>query len=240
MSITSALILFVVFIIIYVIIAEIFTVLFRLTGLTEEKARFQVISLLTNCGFTTSESELITAARRRRELARLTMIFGYSFTVTIVSAIVNIFIALTKSQLATMWSGAIIILSLFLVFYILTRFSGIRRAFDKKIEHLGNKIMFGDRSNPIVILDRYGDHVMAQINMTHVPYFLNSTPLGKSRLKEDYYVQVMLLKRAGKPVEMVNGNTIIMQNDEIVVFGDYIHIRSIFEKPIEQTTTASM
>ncbi|MGL4738628.1 MAG: hypothetical protein ACRCW2_14340 [Cellulosilyticaceae bacterium] len=233
MSITSAMVLFVIFIIVYVVIAEIFTVLFRLTGLTEEKARFQVISLLTNCGFTTGESELITAARRRRNLARITMLFGYTFNVTIVSIIVNIFIALTQSQLANFWGAAGVILGLFLGIYLLSRIKGIRRTFDKQIEYLGNKLMFGERSNPIVILDRYGDHVMAQINLTHLPHILQNTPLCRSGLKEDYYVQVMLLKRQGEDVSMVSGETIIGEGDEIVVFGDYLHIRQIFEKPLE-------
>ncbi len=43
--------------------------LFMLTGLPERKARFQVISILTNTGFTTGESEVITSSRRRRRLA---------------------------------------------------------------------------------------------------------------------------------------------------------------------------
>ena len=35
-----------------------------------EKARFQVISLLTGTGFTTRESEIVLSTRRRRRLAR--------------------------------------------------------------------------------------------------------------------------------------------------------------------------
>ena len=48
--------LFTFMIIVYWIISELFTILFRLTGLPDEKARFQVISLLTGSGFTTRES----------------------------------------------------------------------------------------------------------------------------------------------------------------------------------------
>ena len=80
----GALVLFVIFVIIYVVISDIITVFFRLTGLTEENARFQVISLLTNSGFTTRESEAIVSSKVRRRLARATMLFGYAFTVTIV------------------------------------------------------------------------------------------------------------------------------------------------------------
>ena len=53
----GSMIVFVLLIIFYITIADIITILFRLTGMTEERARFQVISLLTNSGFTTQESE---------------------------------------------------------------------------------------------------------------------------------------------------------------------------------------
>ena len=41
---------------------QVFSVLFRISGLTKVKAKFQVISLLTNSGFTTSESEIVVSA----------------------------------------------------------------------------------------------------------------------------------------------------------------------------------
>ena len=72
----GSLIVFVLFIIVYIVISDIITIFFRLTGLTEEKARFQVISLLTNSGFTTRESESVVASKIRRRLARATMLFG--------------------------------------------------------------------------------------------------------------------------------------------------------------------
>lgn len=104
MDITGSIILFVVFIIVYSIIIETFTVLFRLTGLTQEKAKTQVISLLTNSGFTTSESEVILHSRKRRKLAQLTMMFGYSFTVIIVSVVVNIFLTLSRTEVKSITS----------------------------------------------------------------------------------------------------------------------------------------
>ena len=83
----------------YLLICEIFTILFRLTGLTEETARFQVISMLTTCGFTTVESELITSSRKRRKLAFVTILFGYIFSVTIVSMVINFFMRLTDGNI---------------------------------------------------------------------------------------------------------------------------------------------
>ncbi len=230
-SITHALILFIVFILVYVSIAEIFTVLFRLTGLTEEKARFQVISMLTNSGFTTAESELITSSKIRRKLARLTMLFGYSFTVTIVSIIVNIFLALTKAQLEHLWETAIVILISFFILYMLKNFNFIKKNFDNLIEKIGNKIMFGDKSNVIVILDTYGSNVMAEIKFTVIPNELKDIPLGKSNLSQNYNLKIILIKRDGIMSTQINGDTIIQENDSVVVFGDYKIMRSLFENP---------
>ena len=85
----GSLILFAFLIMIYIVIFDVITILFRLTGLTEENSRFQVVSLLTNSGFTTRESEVVVSSKIRRRIARATMLFGYAFTVTIVSTTVN-------------------------------------------------------------------------------------------------------------------------------------------------------
>ena len=87
MNIYMALSLFSLIILLYWVITELFTILFRFTGLPDEKARFQVISLLTGCGYTTKESEMLLSTRQRRGLARATMLFGYVFNITIVTAL---------------------------------------------------------------------------------------------------------------------------------------------------------
>lgn len=74
----------------FLALIEVITVLFKLTGLSEEKARFQVISLLTGSGFTTKESELITQHPTRRKLAQLLMILGYVGFLTETSFLVNL------------------------------------------------------------------------------------------------------------------------------------------------------
>ena len=71
MNISLAFSLFLLIILLYFVMSEFFTALFRFTGLPNEKARFQVISLLTGCGYTTRESEMILSSRSRRRLAMI-------------------------------------------------------------------------------------------------------------------------------------------------------------------------
>ena len=122
MDITLALLLFSFIILLYWVITELFTFFFRLTGLPAEKARFQVISLLTGTGFTTRESEIVLTSRQRRRLARITMLFGYVFNVTIVSAFINVFLSMKAIQVGYEFLGFLIPLgTAALIFIVMAR-----------------------------------------------------------------------------------------------------------------------
>ena len=121
MNIYISLLLFSFIILIYFVITELFTFFFRFTGLPAEKARFQVISLLTGTGFTTRESEMILSSRRRRRLARVTMLFGYVFNITIVSAFINVFLSMTGTQAETRFVGLLIPMGTIVLIFIFMR-----------------------------------------------------------------------------------------------------------------------
>ncbi len=237
MNITSALILFIFLALVYVSIIEIFTILFRLTGLTYDKAHFQVISMLTNSGFTTQDSEAITSSKVRRKLAKLTIIFGYLFTVIIMSSVVNIFLSLSNSEMENIWSSLIVIMFAIWAIYSINRFKKVRVFFDRHIEKIGNKIMFGENSNPIVLLDIYGDNVMAEISLSKIPPVLDNVKLKNSGLKEKFKIQLILIKRDEKTLSILNGEEHLKQDDIVVVFGNYKNIRQLFERPDFEVVT---
>ncbi|MBT3319023.1 MAG: hypothetical protein HN948_07025 [Clostridia bacterium] len=58
------------------LLVEVLAIVFRITGLNSQKARFQVISILTHTGFTTRESELIAQHPLRRKLASALIVYG--------------------------------------------------------------------------------------------------------------------------------------------------------------------
>ncbi len=157
MSIYTALLLFSFIILIYWIITELFTILFRFTGLPDERARFQVISLLTGCGYTTRESELFISNRSRRRLARITMLFGYVFNITIVSAFINVFLSLKLSQVEHYYSGALIPLAAITIIFIFMRFPHVRAWGDHQLENLADRLIGRtDSFNTIMLLDYIG------------------------------------------------------------------------------------
>ena len=223
-------ILFVLFIIIYIIISDIITVFFRLTGLTEEKARFQVVSLLTNSGFTTRESESVVSSRIRRRLARATMLFGYIFTITIVSTTVNFFMSLSKNEIESVLFILPIVLTLALCFHYIHRSHFFKTMFDSWIERLGNRIMFGIYSNPVVLVEDYGDMVVAQIYLHQVPHVLEGVPLSESVLMSKYNIMVMMVKNKNGEALQANADTVLKSEDIIMVLGKRKNVREVFER----------
>ena len=232
----GSMIIFVLLIIFYILIADIITIFFRLTGMTEERARFQVISLLTNSGFTTQESEAVVTSKIRRRLARATMLFGYAFTVTILSTTVNVFMTMSDSELGVVLLALPILLLALAVFYLLRRSVYLKTKFDGWIELIGNRIMFGKKANQVVLVEEYGSMVVAHIYLHTVPKFLDNTTLASSGIMSEHNLMIMMVKSSNEEdARQANGNTILKPRDTIMVLGKRQTIRDIFEN-IELTS----
>ena len=228
MNIYLAFSLFALIILGYWVISELFSLLFRFTGLPEEKARFQVISLLTGCGFTTHESELLLSTRSRRRLARLTMLFGYVFNLTIVSAFINVFFSLKVSELAADIISSIIPLTA--IFFILAfiRVPKVRAWGDRLIEKLAGRIIHQDTANSIWLMDYIGQETIAQVTLNKVPEEFQNVPLSASGLKPEQNILVMLVEPKGGKAEPAGAHTVFQPGDKLTVFGDYAAISRVF------------
>ncbi|MEG3013256.1 MAG: hypothetical protein RR795_02205, partial [Cetobacterium sp.] len=184
MDTNFAILAFFTFMLVYLLICEIFTILFRLTGLTEETARFQVISMLTTCGFTTSESELITSSRKRKRLAFITILFGYIFSVTIVSMVINFFMRMNDiNSLHLIFKGILAIIGIIVIWYSFLKIGFIKNNFDVFISKIGIRTMFRNQHNPIMVLGIFKSEVIAEVTITNIPEELLEIPLKNSNVR---------------------------------------------------------
>lgn len=221
-------ILIMVFIIIYYMLIQVFSVLFRISGLTKVKAKFQVISLLTNSGFTTSESEIVVSDKLRRKLAMSCMITGYVFSVIIISLIVNLLTNLDKSQIETSFTVVLYTFIGFSAFLIISQFPFIKNIFNKIIETIATKFIARSNSeNIITLLDSYGKLAIVEVYVNAIPKALVDKSLAESNLKASFNINVMMIKRHNRIIE-VTGDTIIQKKDLIVVFGEQQSIKDLF------------
>ena len=224
MNIYMALTLFSIIILVYWVITELFTILFRFTGLPDERARFQVISLLTGCGFTTRESEMILSNRRRRRLARVTMLFGYVFNITIVSAFINVFLSLKVAQLEDYLLVVLIPLGVVAIIFIFIRVPSVRAWGDKLLEGLANRVIRGDSGNVVMPLDYIGSETIALLTIKHIPEEYQGVPLAKLGLRAETGILVMLVESPGEKPRAAGPDTVFRIGDKLTVFGDYATI----------------
>ena len=228
MNIYMAFSLFSLIILIYWIITELFTIIFRFTGLPDEKARFQVISLLTGCGFTTRESEMILSSRSRRRLARITMLFGYVFNITIVSAFINVFLSLKLTQVENYFLAMPIPLIAIIVIFIFIRVPAVRAWGDRLLQRLAGRIIHGDAGNTVIPLDYIGEDSIALVTLRDIPEAYQNVPLSETGLRADTGIMVMLVEPPGKKAEPAGAETVFHPGDKLTVFGDYATICRTF------------
>ena len=229
MNIYLAFSLFALIILGYWVISELFAILFRFTGLPDEKARFQVISLLTGCGFTTHESELLLTTKSRRRLARITMLFGYVFNITIVSAFINVFMSLKVSQVMDNFISSLFPILAVVVIITFIRVPTVRAWGDRLIERLAGKIAHKDIANSVLLMDYIGEDSIAQVTLHQVPKSLEGVPLAQTGLKQEHNILVMLIEPHGGKAIPVGADTVFYPDDKLTVFGDYATICKVFE-----------
>jgi len=230
MGFNLSLVSFFILIIAYLIAAEIFTVLFRLTGLREDKARFQAISCMTNSGFTTRESELILNSVARRRLARGMMIFGYIFAVTGVSVLVNLFIRSSGDQIN--WWTLIYSLIFLFVILVITRSKWIVRKFDDLVEALAKNKTKGAFYNYVRILEMFHDKLIAEVFVTHVPNEIIGKTLLEMNFRHTYKLNVLLIKRGNTIMDHVVAADQIKKGDHVLIYGSKDNIMELFKDNI--------
>ncbi len=229
MNISLALLLFSLVVLLYWVITELFTFFFRLTGLPAEKARFQVISLLTGTGFTTRESEIVMSSRKRRRLARITMLFGYVFNITIVSAFINVFLSMKVIEVGYELFSFLLPLGTIALIFVFMRVPKIHAWGENLLRRIADRIF--DRKetfNAIMLVDNIGSESIAQVVLRHIPEEYRGLTLAETGLRAETGILVMLVGRgSGKPVA-ARADTVFEAGDKLTVFGDYQTICKTF------------
>ena len=229
MNIYTDIVLFSLIIIVYWVITELFTILFRFTGIPDEKARFQVISLLTGTGFTTRESELLLTNRVRRRLARATMLFGYAFNITIVSAFINVFLTLKLSQVKNYYIGVLAPLSVGIVVFTVMRIPRVRGWWDRFLQKVADRLVGRtDSVNTVLLLDYISGDSIAVVTLKRVPESMQGIPLSETGLRSNTGILIMLVEHNGQKAVPARADTVFVVGDKLTVFGNYAVICKTF------------
>lgn len=229
MNINLSFLLFSLIILLYWVITELFTFFFRLTGLPDERARFQVLSLLTGTGFTTRESEAILTSRRRRRLARVTMLFGYVFNITIVSALVNVFLSVKLVNFEQQYGGILIPLITAAMIFIFMRVPKFHAWGENLLRRAADRVFDRQETfNAVMLMDYIGSETIAQVTLRHIPEEYQGLSLAQTQLRANTGILVMLVEQHGGKPMPAQADTVFQIGDKLTVFGNYHAICKTF------------
>lgn len=207
----------------FMIVVEIFTIVLMLTGLSHTKSRFQIISMLTSTGFTTSESELLMMDPRRRRYTRFLIVFGYCANVTIVSIFVG---SLTKTY---HWYEYIIAISSAVVLLLIIKNRKLRKWLDPKIQQIGSKYINGKDKNYLIVLETLHDQIIGKVKVNILPEKLKNKSLQELNINNTHGISLLAIERGNKMISSVSRNDYIQKDDLIVVYGNKDTIESLLE-----------
>ena len=214
------LIYFLLYITLFLFIVEIITVLFKLTGLSEEKSRFQVISLLTGSGFTTKESELITQHPSRRKLAQIVMLLGYVGFLTGISFLVDII----KSSLSK--NNIIILTVFFMFFFVLIKNLPL---LDNVIEKIILKRPFKSKSphKMYKLINRAKGYGIYNLTLDENS-ILDGVSLKNSGLKE-HHILILNIDKGSHFIGFPTRDYVLEKGDNLLLYGKVDEIIKTFD-----------
>ena len=228
MSLVSSLTLIVTVILIYYALIRIFAVLFRITGLPKEKAGFQAVSLLTNAGFTTGESEIIVSEKTRRHIATAAMLTGYFFSVLIVSLFINLFLSIDFSAINEQIHLLLLEFGGMIAFLLILRIPEVDKAINKFLDGITIRVFKkAAKENYISVLDTYGKDAVVNIFLYKVPEFLEGKCVVDTDMRKQYNVNILMYTRNGQN-HYVTADTIFSNKDVLIAFGPLASIKEAF------------
>ena len=172
---------------------------------------------------------MILSSRSRRRLARITMLFGYVFNITIVTAFINVFLSLKLTEVSHAFIGVLIPLAAVIIILAFMRIHSVRAWGDAVIERLAGRLLRQDTSNTVLLLDYIGQDSIALVTLRQIPEAMEGKPLSRTGLRSDNNLLVMLVESPGKKAAPVSGDTVFSPGDKLTVFGNYDSIRRVFE-----------
>ncbi len=228
MSLVSSLVLIITVIIIYYALIKFFSVLFRITGLPMEKAGFQAVSLLTNAGYTTGESEIVVSEKTRRRIATAAMLTGYFFSVVIVSLFINLFLSINFAKYEEELISLFIGFGGLVMFFLFLRIPVIAKAMNNLLDGITVRVFKkAAKENYISVLDTYGADAVVNIFLYKVPEFLEGKCIVDSDIRKRFNVNILMYTRNGQN-HYVKADTIFSNKDTLIAFGPLASIRDAF------------
>ena len=157
------------------------------------------------------------------------MLFGYVFNITIVSALVNVFLSMKLVNFRTQYIGVLIPLITVGIIFLFLRVPKIHAWGENLLRHVADRIFDQHETfNAVMLLDYIGANSIAQVTLRHIPEEYRGFTLAQTRLRAETGILVMLVEHRGGNTAAAQAETVFEPGDRLTVFGNYRAICSAF------------
>ncbi|QHJ71371.1 TrkA C-terminal domain-containing protein [Planococcus halotolerans] len=221
------------FIVLYALIIalviEIGVLLFRMTGLNREVARYQVISMLTGTGFTTQESALIIDHPIRRRISSGLILFGYFSLAVIISSIATILSNdLRIELLIAVIVGLIVIL---LIFKNKPVFTTLENRFEHEMDTEYNLEDWPMKT--ALALDE--DEMVAIIEIKHDSDYIGAP--GRALVEENLDIVLLIIRRGDEILRFDLFEVELQEGDKIMIIGKEDDVKRRYKGMLSEDET---
>lgn len=196
------------------LLVEVLSIALKVTGLDLEKARFQVISIITHTGFTTRESELITQHPTRRKIVQVLMLVSYVTTATFISIIISSL----RSHQEFMFFSLLAATALVLIILLFRNKRVINRIEEIIEKQLVKQMKNHSKNKTVEEVLRLNDEYGVTEFIIDEKSLLVGLTLNNSGLKKNY-IQVLNIDRGSHMVHFPKNDFIFQLGDKVVVYG---------------------
>ncbi len=211
------------YIFIFMLAIEVFTAIFQISGMSRSKARFQVLSLLTNSGFKTKESELITNDNFKRKVTIFIMIFTYVSLLVFISSMVHI--AVHADVLTTF----VYILVEIVLFYNFFTIITVKKLVYSLVDWFTKKYLLEKDVNTIKVLEEFNNKVLAIVSLQTIPEDIINTEIQTIEQLSVLEISILAIERQNILINSVLPSQTLCLNDKVTVYGDLINIQFLFK-----------
>jgi hypothetical protein len=196
-----------------------------MTGMEEQRARFQALSAFTGTGFTTRDAEIVVNNPRRRQIIMWLMILGNAGIVAvIVSATSSI---VSSHDIEVPITIIVLIVGIFVLYRVLSRRGMTRRweGFVKKKLLNWNLFIETNAEDLFIVSDGYG---LMRVIATENSLLLDPSSL-EDKLNNKTFT-IIGINRGTKWISLPEADRVINKGDRVILYGRLINLHKIFKK----------
>ncbi|WP_084245896.1 TrkA C-terminal domain-containing protein [Planomicrobium okeanokoites] len=215
--------------VIIALVIEIGVILFHMTGLEKEIARYQVISMLTGTGFTTQESALIIDHPIRRRISSGLILFGYFSLAVIISSIATILSNDLRIELL------LIIIGILFVFLFIFKNKSVFNRLEDRFEHeMDTEYNLEDwPMKTALALDE--EEMVAIIQIKHGSDYIGQK--GRTLVEENLDVVLLIIRRGDEILRFDLFEVELQEGDKIMIIGKEDHIKERYKEMLSEDET---